>query len=85
MDKRVLGVLLGVLLASGTASLYGHDNQDLVASGNKAAQAKVFNIKSYGAIGDGVGMYWYGNAATTSNRKPDPEGALAVPPLPDIK
>ena len=56
MDKRVLGVLLGVLLVSDILSLYGHDNQDLVASAKQAAQAKVFNIKSYGAIGDGVAM-----------------------------
>lgn len=56
MAKRVLGVLMGVILVFGTASLYGHDNQDLVASGNKAAQAKVFNIKNYGAIGNGVAM-----------------------------
>ncbi|MDF7808367.1 DUF2961 domain-containing protein [Pontiellaceae bacterium B12219] len=33
-------------------------------------------------MGYGVGVYWYGDAATTSNRKPDPEGALAVPRLP---
>lgn len=34
------------------------------------------------AMGYGVGTYWYGDAQTTSNRKPDPEGALHVPPLP---
>jgi hypothetical protein len=32
-------------------------------------------------MGYGVGMYWYGDAATTSNRQPDPEGALVMPPL----
>ena len=36
-------------------------------------------------MGYGVGAYWYGDADTTSNRKPDPEGALAVPPLPDMR
>ena len=36
-------------------------------------------------MGYGVGMYWYGDADTTSNRKPDPEAALAVPPLPDMR
>ncbi len=30
----------------------------------------------------GVGVYWYGDAATVSNRKEDPEGALAVPKVP---
>ena len=35
-------------------------------------------------MGYGVGMYWYGDAATTSNRKPDPKEARNVPPLPDM-
>ena len=34
-------------------------------------------------MGYGVGVYWYGDAETTSNHKPDPEEAVAVPPLPD--
>ncbi|MEI6890800.1 MAG: glycoside hydrolase family 172 protein [Pontiella sp.] len=34
-------------------------------------------------MGYGVGMYWYGDAATTSNRKSDAKEALAVPPLPE--
>ena len=33
-------------------------------------------------MGYGVGVYWYGDADTTSNRKPDPEGVLIIPPLP---
>jgi hypothetical protein len=33
-------------------------------------------------IGYGVGAYWYGFADTTSNRKPEPEEVLNVPPLP---
>jgi len=56
MSKRSLGVLLCTILFSGTASLYGVDNQALVAAGKQAAQAKVFNIKGYGAVGDGVTM-----------------------------
>ena len=36
-------------------------------------------------MGYGVGMYWYGDADTTSNRMPDPEGALAVPSLPEMR
>ena len=32
----------------------------------------------------GVGMYWYGDAATTSNRKPEPQEILNLPPLPDM-
>ena len=34
-------------------------------------------------MGYGVGTYWYGDAATTSNRNPDPVEVLDVPPLPE--
>ena len=34
-------------------------------------------------MGYGVGMYWYGDADTTSNRKPEPVEVLNVPPLPE--
>ncbi len=34
-------------------------------------------------MGYGVGLFWYGAATTTSNRKPDPVEALNIPPLPD--
>ena len=56
MDKRVLGVLVSLTLIFGTTHLFGRDNQALVAAGKKASLAKVFNIKSYGAIGDGIAM-----------------------------
>lgn len=56
MDKRAFGVLLIALVAFGTTRLYGSDNQALVAAANQAAQTKVFNVKSYGAVGDGVAM-----------------------------
>ena len=56
MDKRAFGVLLIALVALGTTRLYGSDNQALVAAGNQAARAKVFNVKSYGAVGDGAAM-----------------------------
>ena len=34
-------------------------------------------------MGYGVGTYWYGDADTTSNREPDPAGAVVLPPLPE--
>ena len=34
-------------------------------------------------MGYGVGVYWYGDAETKSNRTPDPEGVLLLPPLPE--
>lgn len=56
MDKRTIGALLITIVVFGTTHLFGGDNQALVAAGNRAAQVKVFNIRSYGAIGDGVAM-----------------------------
>ena len=35
-------------------------------------------------MGYGVGVYWYGDADTTSNRKPEPVAVLNVPPLPEM-
>lgn len=34
-------------------------------------------------MGYGVAVYWYGDATTCSNRQPDPEGVLLVPPIPE--
>ncbi|CAA6677735.1 MULTISPECIES: glycoside hydrolase family 172 protein [unclassified Lentimonas] len=34
-------------------------------------------------MGYGVGVYWYGDASTTTNHKPEPTEVLNVPPLPD--
>jgi hypothetical protein len=36
-------------------------------------------------MGYGVGAYWYGFDDTASNRKPDPEEVLNVPPLPELE
>ena len=38
--------------------------------------------KNKGNMGYGVGLMWYGDAKTRSNRKPDPKEALSIPPLP---
>ena len=51
---NLMGALLSVIIAYGTTHVFGRDNQALVAAGNRAALARVFNIQSYGAIGDGV-------------------------------
>ena len=56
MDKRAFGVLLIAAVVFGTPHLFGGENPASVADGDKAAQGKVFNIKNYGAIGDGVAM-----------------------------
>ncbi|BDS05853.1 hypothetical protein NT6N_08930 [Oceaniferula spumae] len=40
--------------------------------------------KFKGEMGYGVGVYWYGDAETTSNHKPEPAEILNVPPLPDM-
>ncbi|WP_236622413.1 glycosyl hydrolase family 28-related protein [Novipirellula maiorica] len=36
--------------------MFGIDNQAIVAAASKASEAKVFNIKNFGAVGDGVAM-----------------------------
>ncbi|QDT00983.1 glycoside hydrolase family 172 protein [Adhaeretor mobilis] len=36
-------------------------------------------------MGYGVGVYWYGDAETVSNRAPDPEGVLLVPPVANVE
>ena len=56
MGSRVSVMLLSVTLVSGTSHLPGGDNHDVVAAGNEAALAEVFDIRSYGAIGDGLAM-----------------------------
>ena len=56
MGRRVFGVLLATTVVLGTTHLFGRDNQALVAAGNQAARAKLFNVKSYGAVGDGAAM-----------------------------
>ena len=56
MDQRTLGILLIALVAFGVTHVFADDNQALVAVATQAAQAKVFNVRSYGAVGDGVAM-----------------------------
>ena len=56
MHKGALGLLLSATLLSGPPNLFGRDIRNLVAAGKKASLAKVYNIKSYGAVGDGVAM-----------------------------
>lgn len=36
-------------------------------------------------MGYDVGVYWYGDSDTTSNRMPDPEGVVILPPVPELK
>lgn len=49
-----LGLYLALALVA--LPLHGYDREELVASGQQAAQAGVFNIKHFGAIGDGMVM-----------------------------
>ena len=56
MDKIALRVLPLTFLVFGATRLFAVDNGALVASANRAAQARVFNVKSFGAVGDGVAM-----------------------------
>ena len=56
MNGKVLVLFLGISTMVGTRQLPGREIHDLVSAANQAAEAKVFNIKSHGAIGDGVAM-----------------------------
>ena len=50
------GIVLFVVCTFTTTPVFGIDNQSLVAVASKASEAKVFNIRSFGALGDGVAM-----------------------------
>ncbi len=52
---RVVLCLTALLVVQSTDA-FGQDNHALVSAGREAAQARVFNIKNHGAIGDGVAM-----------------------------
>ena len=80
MDKRILDLLVGVTLAFGTTQLFGRDNHALVAAGNRAAQAKVFNIRSYGAVGDGVRVETEAVQRTIDSCHAAGGGIVRIPP-----
>ncbi len=50
------GIVLFIICTFTTTPLFAIDNQALVAAASKDSEAKVFNIRSFGAIGDGVAM-----------------------------
>jgi len=50
------GAVLGVFLASSAWSLAAVNNQALVAAAKQAVQARVFNVRDFGAAGDGTAM-----------------------------
>ncbi|TWU56299.1 glycoside hydrolase family 28 protein [Rubripirellula reticaptiva] len=50
------GIALFIIGTWSTKPLFGIDNQALVAAASKASEAKVFSIRSFGAVGDGVAM-----------------------------
>ena len=56
MDQRTLGILLIALVAFGVTHVFADDDQALVAVATQRRRAKVFNVRSYGAVGDGVAM-----------------------------
>lgn len=48
------GIVLFVACTCTSTPLLGNDNQALVVAASKASEAKLFNIRSFGAVGDGV-------------------------------
>lgn len=56
MGKRVYSVSLIALVVFGTTRLFGSDDRTPAVAGDQTAHAKVFSIKTYGAVGDGVAI-----------------------------
>ncbi len=56
MKKSALAALLIHVALLGMTDFTGNNKQALGASGSRAAPAKVFNVRNYGAMGDGVAM-----------------------------
>lgn len=56
MGSRFMVVSLSATLVFAPTHLSARENQGVVTDANKAAQAKVYDIKKYGALGDGVAV-----------------------------
>ncbi len=80
MDKRTLRGLLMTFVALGTTPLFAGDNEALVAGGHRAEQEKVFDITSYGAIGDGVAMDTEAVQLTIDACHAEGGGIVRIPP-----
>ena len=56
MDRKMPAMLMATMVAFGAVSSHARDPLGVVADGNDTTFTKVMNIKSFGAIGDGVAM-----------------------------
>jgi len=71
MDKRAFGVLLAALVALETTRVFADDYQP--------AETKVFNVKDYGAVGDGLAMDTEAVQKTIDACHTDGGGIVRVP------
>ena len=56
MNRKTKAILIATMALFGTTFLHPDAPADVVADGNASTSVKVFNIKSFGAVGDGVAM-----------------------------
>ena len=56
MNRQIPAMLMATMVVFGAVLSHAHDPKGVVADGNDTTFTKVINIKSFGAIGDGVAM-----------------------------
>lgn len=56
MNRRTATILIATMVLFGTTFSHANDPDGVVSDGNDTASTKVFSIKSFGAVGDGVAM-----------------------------
>ena len=56
MKTRIQTLLLAIIIPLASTQTFGSDTQAAAKSGERTTTAKLINVKSHGAIGDGVAM-----------------------------
>lgn len=56
MHRRTAAIVISTMVLFVTSLSHASDGEGVVADSNASASAKIFNIRSFGAVGDGVAM-----------------------------